>query len=206
MMTNTTTTTTGAEAAGGELIQFPHSGLRVPHTRLTASRLEQSETSRGVAFTATLLMDGTPVASIENRGCGGATWATFVDRKAYGEREFDEFVQACRDAAGEPVSDEQVLQDLVTEHQYSAWLRELARRGRTIVRWMVRGHDGDGKPVGDPFPMQERSCRLYPGEAWRQALADGLVKHASGDHGWWELWNGERWERLPAPRTAAAQD
>jgi len=49
---------------------------------IDAKTISYLETSRGVAFTAKLLLDDKPVGSIENRGVGGFTAAHLDDRSS----------------------------------------------------------------------------------------------------------------------------
>lgn len=94
------------------LILLPHSGLRVPHARLTVTSLKQFEMSRGVAYTATLRLDGTIVGTIENEGCGGETMFQPRPGAGFGYDELNAYAGQCHTVGGWN-STESVLNDLV---------------------------------------------------------------------------------------------
>lgn len=94
------------------MISLRHSRLRVPHARLRVSTLKELEMADGVAFTATLQLDGQRVGVIENHGRGGGTTYQPDPDSRFGYDELNTFAAACR-RDDEPVSTEGVLNDLV---------------------------------------------------------------------------------------------
>lgn len=203
-MTTTTTTALTGEIVDG-LTQLPHSGLRVPHTRLHVTSYRGIETGRGVAFTATLRLGNIPVGTIENPGNGGATWLDFHDHRAYGPAQFNEFVAACRYDSGRDVGEEDVLTDLTTEYEIGQAIKraEAGVNKRAVMRWMEFIHNADG-PVGEPFPNDFRTCNKALALMFRDVLVKQMQGQVLSDYGWWELWTGERWERLTKPVVGAA--
>lgn len=78
-----------------EFVYATHQPLQMPHDRLTVASINYLQTHRGVAYTAVLHLDGQPVGTIENTGCGGMT--TFEPATAtFGLKQLGEFVAACR--------------------------------------------------------------------------------------------------------------
>jgi hypothetical protein len=101
--------------APGEQQQFAlltHTpGMRIPHDRLKVTALQQMPTANGVAFTATLALDGQPVGTIGNDGNGGPT-ALHSPNSLFGWRSMQSYLAGCR-YLGEPASEERVLDALV---------------------------------------------------------------------------------------------
>lgn len=180
-------------------IVLPHSGLRVPHTRLTASDYRGTPTDEGEAFTATLRLDDVPVGTINDRGDGGATWIDFHPGSAFSGGLLDAFASQCRSAGGAQVSAEDVLHALITEYEYGLMLsRARARDGWTLARQMEYVLDRDGQPKGEPYPRQVFPCtNRHPSD--RYLLAHALNRRAGSMHAWWQVWDGQRWDDLTKP-------
>jgi hypothetical protein len=123
------------------LTALPHTGLRVPDTRLSVSRLHQVQMHRGVAYTATLRLDTTIVGAIENEGTGGPTMFIPRNRTDFGDAHLDAFATACRTATGATPDVEQVLEDLITEYDTARTLRRAAGKGRTLLRQVGHIYD-----------------------------------------------------------------
>jgi hypothetical protein len=93
------------------LIPLVHSDVHVPHRRLRVTSLNQLPTSDGVAFTAEVRLDTTPVGMIENDGHGGATTYVAVSSSPFNWRHLRQFVAQCRRNA-EPVDEQTLLNAL----------------------------------------------------------------------------------------------
>lgn len=176
-------------------VVLPHSGMTVPHTRLTMRKLRSMPTSDGEAYTAELLLDGTPVGHVENSGTGGATTWFPVNREVFGWSAMAAFVGQCRDEDGEPMTEEFVLADLFEEARTARDVARFVKAGRTPVRTLA-AITSDGEVVGTfanayygvPGNGADRPGALAA-YVWRQ-LPDA---HAI------QIWTGERWQALPSP-------
>ncbi|MFI7608476.1 hypothetical protein ACIBTV_25450 [Micromonospora sp. NPDC049366] len=194
-----------------ELIELPHSGLRVPNTRLHVTSYRALPTPEAEAVTATLRLDENPVGVIQNRGEGRPTWIDYHDTGAFGPDQFDQFVAACQYASGTHVTDQDVMRDLIAEFETRRRLGRAAKDEYTLVRRMEFLHE-PGRSAAErlayqPFPYEELAYPIAFTVDRREQLVDELEARPVSEHGWWELWTGERWERItkPAvPLTAAA--
>jgi hypothetical protein len=117
------------------LTPLVHSDLHVPHRRLRVTTLNQLPTSDGVAFTAKLHLDTTPVGTIENDGHGGATTYIAVHSSPFNWRHMNQFVTQCR-RNGEPVDEETVLNSLVDEFDLTREIARATKAGLTLIRLM----------------------------------------------------------------------
>ncbi|HET8659170.1 MAG TPA: hypothetical protein VFM55_09250 [Micromonosporaceae bacterium] len=120
----------------GDLIPLVHSDLHVPHRRLRVTALHQLPTSDGVAFTAELHLDTTPVGTIENDGHGGATMFCSRRPDLCGWRHMEQFVADCRRHDGERADEETVLIALVDEFDLAGEIERAAKAGLTLIRLM----------------------------------------------------------------------
>jgi len=119
------------------LVALPHSGLRVPDLRLNMSDYQELPMADGVAFTATLRLDGRIVGTVENNGTGGATTYDPVALSPFRRRDVQEYAARCRTSAGHTVLDEDLLDALVTEFQTGQAIAAATRTGRSTVRLMA---------------------------------------------------------------------
>jgi hypothetical protein len=128
-----------------ELVTLPHTGLRVPASPILSLRAVRShDTDDGYAWTASLYRDGRKVGTAQHHGDGGeATWWS-DDRVRFGDRELEEYVAACRDEHGEPVSVDFVLGSLCDEAISAKAVEKEMRRGNVPVRAMYAITNGDG--------------------------------------------------------------
>ena len=110
-----------AEGDRQRFVYLIHSDLRAPHDRLTVATHVQLPTSNGVAFTATLHLDGHTVGTVTNTGTGGPTTLHNSGDPELRQRVAD-FVAQCR-WHGQPATQEQVLDALIsfTDHRGPGW-------------------------------------------------------------------------------------
>jgi hypothetical protein len=174
-------------------VVLPHTGISVPHTRLTLRKLRSIPTSDGEAYTAELLLDGRPVGTIENTGTGGPTMWHPLDRGVFGPEQMGAFVAACRDEHGQPIAEEFVLAELFEETRTARDVARYVKAGKAVVR-TVAAITSDTAVVatfadayyGVPAEWATRPDKLAA-SMWRQRPD----AHAM------ELWTGERWDALP---------
>lgn len=165
------------------MIALPHSRLHVPHDRLHVSSLKELPTSDGVAFTATLRLDGKRVGVIEDHGRGGGSSYLPDPGSAFGYDELNTFAAACR-RDKEPVSTEGVLNDLVTEYDLRRRVKRATAAGGTMLRLVT----------DDGYITETATVRNPPSNAAkRQIVVAELKNHGDGR---WELWTGHIWEPL----------
>lgn len=177
-------------------IVLPHSGITVPHSRLTLRKLQAMATSDGEAYTAELLWDGKPAGSIENSGQGGATFWYPFDLGVLDRAQMDAFVAACRDENGKPMDEEFVLSSLFEETRTARDIGRLLRAGTLPVRTLAAITGGDDELV-DTFADAYYGV---PGASPvdRVAVAAQMWRKCPDAHAI-EMWTGERWESLPRP-------
>lgn len=180
------------------LVVLPHTGLRVPHTRLNVTSLKTLPTPDGEAFTATLRLDGRVIGHIHNDGHGGATtWST--NGTSFSWRDLDMFVAACRAPAGTVPLEENVLDELVEEYATTRTVAKHERANRTPLR-LCQLIDGVTYGAG------EAAATKVTTPAHRQRLITELAAASpAGEDEWWQLWNGAAWEDL-TPRPTAGTD
>lgn len=184
-----------------QLTALVHTGLRVPHTRLTVTALRQLSLHDGVAFTATLRHDRRIVGVIENQGTGGGTWFIPTHRATFGDADLQAFADACRTTAGTVPTVEEVLDDLVTEYDTARTVGRVQGRGRTLLRLYDHIYDEHDQPLGEPIIHSEATAPFPATEQARQALISDLrAKVPAGPHAWWGIFNGRTWDDLtPRP-------
>jgi hypothetical protein len=180
----------------GAAVLLPHTRMRVPHTRLTLRKLRTMPTSDGEAYTAELVLDGSPVGTIENTGVGGATTWFPHDRQVFGWAQMEAFVAACRDEHGEPMAEEFVLAELFEETHTARDVARLVRAGRTPVRTFAAITSGE--QVVDTYP--DAYFGLAGDWAGRlEQVAALMWREVPGAHAI-EVWTGAAWAALLAPQ------
>jgi hypothetical protein len=107
----------------------------VPHDRLRITSLHQMPTHNGVAFTADIELDSQPVGTVQNTGNGGPT-NLYSPNSGFGRRMAD-YVAQCR-FRGQAALEEQVLDCLVDEFEFSRTVAEATAAGGTVVRLLDR--------------------------------------------------------------------
>ncbi len=168
-----------------ELSPLVHSDLHVPHRRLRVTALHQLPTSDGVAFTAELHLDATPVGTIENDGHGGATMFRSRRPDLFGWRHMEQFVAQCRHN-GEPADEEAVLNGLVDEFDLTREIERVSKAGLTLIRLM--------SPQGWCLTIRTIAA------ANSTQLTD-LAVHLSNDPaavpgGIWQIWTTGCWQHV----------
>lgn len=166
-------------------VQLTHTDMRVPHERLRVTTLRQHTTANGVAYTATLSLNGTEVGIIENHGNGGQTWLRPA-RTNLGRSPIDEFTHGCR-LRGEPVSEEDVLVALVNEYDTDRIIRAATSAGATVVRLRDAG--------GHVLDLQLVSGRVDLATI-RAALASAPPQYSHAGGVEWQIWSARRWRHL----------
>jgi hypothetical protein len=179
-------------------MHLPHSGLTVPDTSYTVTSYKEHQTHDGVAFAATLRLNGKIIGQIENDGRGGPD--IFYPNTAGGMREqrdaLEAFAARCTDARGVICDVELLLGDLVTEYQTSRAINRATKRGNTLLRLLEDHEFGDG-PMG--WPSMAATTEARP--AWA-ADRERVRAHLLGDPelappalGWWQVWDAleSRW-------------
>lgn len=178
-----------------DLIQLPHTGLHVPHTRYTLTDFQQMTTRNGIAYNATVNERDRRVGIIENDGNGGATLffpATGADRRAV-----HEFAAACR-MDGEPLTEEEVLDRLIDEHETAVDVAKCARRRASLLR----GFDKDEEFVASivikvpPVWLDREDSPFLPRIARDLKVSDPEATA-------WQFWTGDQWKPLTLPAVPA---
>lgn len=77
-----------------ETFTLPHSGLKVPHTGYAVTSYREHKSWDGVAFTATLRLNGKIVGTIDNEGRGGPDTFHPTASTAEGYRDNRDAVEA----------------------------------------------------------------------------------------------------------------
>ncbi len=189
---------TTAPPAAVDLVTLPHTGIRVPHPNLRVSSYRELPTPDGVAYTATLRLGRTPVGTIHNEGMGGLTGYHPTADSPFGHRHLADFAAASRTADGQPITEESLLEELVTEYENSRHVATATRAGRSPVRLMAPL--GEGDYLADVYYTAHRTTAAkVTTPAQRDALVAALQRRAVADGGWWQLWTGEQWDNLTAP-------
>lgn len=186
-----------------DVVTLPHTGIRVPDLHLRVTSLRELPTPDGVAYTATLRQGPTPVGTIFNEGVGGQTGYHPAAGSPFGHRQLAAVVVASRDADGQPMDEEQLLEALVTEYENAEHVAAAARTGRSPVRLMAPIGAGNG-PADMYGTVYRTTAAKITTAAQRDALIAVLQHREVVDGAWWQLWTGQRWEDLTAPPQPAA--
>jgi hypothetical protein len=180
-------------------VVLPHTGMTVPHTRLTLRKLRSMPTSDGEAYTAELLLDGKSVGTIENTGRGGATIWHPSDPARFSRQAMTAFIAACRDDQLQPMHEEFVLAELFEETRTARDIARYLKAGKVPVRTISA--ITDGAEVCSTFPDSYYGVPSGWGSK-PDMLAAGMWRERPDAHAI-QRWTGEGWESLPNP---AAQE
>lgn len=171
------------------MITLPHTGLQVPHTGIRVTSLRQTDVESGIAWSATLREGRVKLGTITNHGTGGMT--TFHPHTSGARRTLVDFVDQCRDSAGEPVDEETVIDELTNEYEQA---RDVARDQKKH-RYTVRFFDDIGLSaratfsLSAPYPDYERASTTA--HRTIAELPTGTVRAqlwAGEDRGWVEYY------------------
>lgn len=174
-----------------DLTTLPHTGLQVPHDRYTLANLQQMTTRCGIAYNATVREGERCVGVIENDGNGGGS--LFYPATAADHLAVHHFTTACR-MDGRPLSEEEVLEHLITEHETGQETAKCARRGETLLRGFK---EGDAAPAvtiaigAPPLWLDRADSPFLPRLARDLKASDPGVA--------WEFWTGDQWKPFNLP-------
>lgn len=172
------------------MITLIHTGIQVPHDRIRVTGIKEMDVGCGIAWSATLRHGRTKLGTISNAGHGGPT--TFHPETDHARRTVTTYVDQCRNADGEPLEEENVMDELTAEYE---WARDIARTEKR-GGFMVRHFDRIGIPGAIVFAVQH----LAPPEYERaMPIAKRLELPQNVERA--QLWMGPRgWVTfLPAP-------
>ncbi|MDG4784902.1 hypothetical protein O7626_02970 [Micromonospora sp. WMMD1102] len=184
---------TGAAAT----IVLPHTGLGVPHGRLSARDLRHRDLGGSrVGYSAVLYLDEQVAGRILN-DYGTDTWFEPVEATPFGEADLAAFVGQCRDEDGATVTVETVLDALIDEQEAADAVRQVLTREWTPVRLLTPiqpAGQGHGHVKGLPFGAGAPADRTWWGAIVRalhhkRPLNDGEI---------YQIWTGQVWEALPS--------
>ncbi len=196
-------------------IRLPHTGLRVPDRALTVTGYRHRNTHDGVWFRATINIHGKKVGAVENEGYGGPTcYLGDADHPLYGDTEIalTGYAGRCLTEEGTRLTNlEELLDEIVTEHEWTLKAAEAAVKGKVLLRLMDHMLGGDDKPV-EGFPPRPTWDTLaeHPGDDRKHwaALRVGLgtPQLAPGPYGWWQGWHKDRWQDVTRRPACVAGD
>lgn len=178
------------------VVVLPHTGLRVPHTRLTAGLARHRAVGARVGFDAVLYFDREPVGLITNPH-GNMTLFNPTQSGPISNDDLIRFAAQCHDERGGPVTDETVLDLLIQEREAADTVEWWLARSRTPVRVLMPikplGNDHGhvkGLPVGVKAPTDPE---------WRGAIVRALHhKRPLAEGEIFQIWTGSVWEDLPS--------
>jgi hypothetical protein len=185
-----------------DLVTLPHTSIRVPDANLQVTAYRELPTPDGVAYTATVRLGRIPVGTLHNEGIGGLTSYHPAAGSPFGHRQLAVFVAASATADGQPISEEDLLEELVTEYENATHVAKAVRAGRSPLR--LRAPLGEGDGLDDVYYTAERATTAkVTTPAQRDALVAQLRTTAVIDGAWWQPWTGHTWEDLTAPSQPA---
>ncbi|BFU47721.1 DUF4314 domain-containing protein [Krasilnikovia sp. MM14-A1004] len=159
-------------------------GMRVPHTRLQLTNMRYQPVSTGLAFTATLALDGRPLATVTDDGAGAPTLDP-ADLTAIHDG-LRAYLGHCR-FHGSSVDMPRLLQALADEHFLSHAVAQAEVDGGTQLRLVDdAGHTRALRPV-------------TPAPAGLTALLELGRSLTCGPGQQWQIWTGTSWFTLPTP-------
>ncbi|PZG13449.1 hypothetical protein C1I95_23640 [Micromonospora craterilacus] len=178
-------------------VTLPHSGLRVPHTRIAVTGValphigpDVPQLSPASSLVAVLSLDGNLAGVADTDGREPLRYHP-VPRSRLGSDQLGEFVAECR-RRGQPVTVDTVLRCLAEEYHLTTQAHRAAAHGNTLVRLT----DASGRTLvieSVPTPADDRA---------RHHLAETYArKTARSDGRAWEILIPRGWALLtPASR------
>jgi hypothetical protein len=164
--------------------------LRVPHTRLHLTEMRYQPAPTGAAYTATLALDGQPLATVTDDGAGTVTLdpadltATHDGLHAY---------LANSRFRGSPVEMPRLLQALTDEYLIGQDIAQAEADGGTQLRLVDDG--GHTRLLGPITPAPRGLNELL--EIGR------TLAHGPGQQ--WQIWTGTTWFTMPGTLTRPDQ-
>jgi hypothetical protein len=169
---------------GPPLIALPHTGLRVPHTRLRVTGYREIRTPGGVAFIAALHHAAQRVGTVANAGYGGGTRLQNTYVRVFTGRDLRAYAAAARTPRGHAATEEEVLDALVMEATTDGFVAGCVRGRLTALRQV--GYIDPADPT-----------YLAVGHTAAGGTPEYLPLHTDADTGrWWQAWNGRTWRDL----------
>ena len=182
-----------------DLITLPHTGIRVPNRDLRVTAMRELPTPDGVAYTATLRLDGAPVGTAVNESMGGETNYLPAPGSPLGDQQLAVFVAASRGVDGQPLAIDELL-DVLTEYENAKEVAKAVRAGRSPLR--LRAPLGEGPELADTYyTARHATAAKVTTPAQRDALVADLRRRGVAEGTWWQLWTGERWDNPTPPPT-----
>jgi hypothetical protein len=169
---------------------LPLTGLEVPHTRYSITRLQQATTRNGIAYSANVKEGRTLLGIIENNGDGGGT--RFCPGVPRARQAMAEFTAACR-RNGSPLGEEEVYEHLIDEYDLARTARRCARQDMSLLRGL--DEDARSHTLVAKIPSVWLASGGYP---YMRQLADDLARHEPAP-AVWQVWDGKQWKDLPFP-------
>lgn len=180
-----------AAGAHQELVAAVHNPLLMPHSRLAVTALQDWEVHDGVAYVATLCLDGEQVGTIENKG-GGSPTVYYPVGRGFWHTDMEAFVASCWWQDG-PASQEMVLEALISDFETNKLIAGLQPEGLALV--VLRGRDGG---IADfSFRLDRYRLDAINGQtlAVRLTLQEAH-KHRDLAEFRWEVWRDGHWQHL----------
>jgi hypothetical protein len=183
-------------------IRLPHTGLRVPDRSLSITGYRARPADCGAWFTANINVNGQLVGQIRNNGDGSPT-TLFADsdHPIYGDAEvaLAGYARYCRTEEGARLGLEELLDELVAEHEWTLKIADAEKKHRMLLRLMALLAEGfpprSPEDTTSEVPQQPKHWN-----ALRRALT-GHTRLAPGKGTWWQAWYQNRWQdatRRPA--------
>ncbi len=171
------------------MITLLHTGMRVPTDRIRVTSLaELPMPTSGVAWTADLCVDSTPLGTLYNHGRGGDT--EFTPATPAARDLVASYVIQCRDADGHPLWPATVYGYLADEYETAEFVTSTAQSQRYGVRlfneWAIPQLRTFTLP-GDAFPNY--------GVAHQAARTLALSTASTCA----QLWTGDVWTQVHPP-------
>ncbi|MEU7876389.1 hypothetical protein [Dactylosporangium sp. NPDC049140] len=180
------------------MVTLPHTGIQVPDAALRVTTFQELPTPDGVAYTATVGWGRTKVGTIHQEGRGGLPYYLPVAGSTVNQRDLTAFAAASRHGDGQPLTEEDLLEEQITEYEHAAHVAKATRAGRSAVQ--LRAPLGAGPGLDEVYYTAERfPAAKITTVAQRAALTTQLRKLTIPDGAWWQLWTGQAWEDLTTP-------
>ena len=138
-------------AAPQQQYTLPHTQITLP-SPVTVSDYQAVELTCGLAYAATLSINGIRVGTIENQGTGGDTWlhTTNTHRPAW-----EALVAGARSQDGAAMDEETLAEHLVTEAEFTEAIRSVGHsRKRYVVRLIEEHAIYSGEEVHSTFTVR----------------------------------------------------